>query len=322
MIKIRAQLPHIDGRLFLTDAGLETDLIFNQRVPIREFASHTLLEGSAGRAALARYYRGFLALARRHGVGFVLDTPTWRAQRHWAGALGVSIEEMAAINRQAVEFVAVLRDEFTVGRSPILLNGVIGPSGDAYAPELRISARDAERYHAEQIGWLAQTDVDMISAITFTQSAEAIGVVRAARTRGLPAVVSFTVETDGTLPTGQPLGEAIAEVDAATDRSAAYFMINCAHPDHFRGTLAAVEDIERIRGLRCNASRCSHAELDAAETLDDGDPLELAECYAELAAAMPWMNVFGGCCGTDLRHIAAIADALIDDGQATRRAAS
>lgn len=322
MIKARARLPHIDSRLFLTDAGLETDLIFNQRIALREFASHTLLAGSAGRAALTRYFRGFLALAERHGVGFVLDSPTWRAQRHWAGALGVSIAEMAAINRQAVEFIAVLRDEFTAGRNPILLNGVIGPRGDAYAPEARISAAAAERYHAEQIGWLARTDVDMISAITFTQSAEAIGVVRAAATAGLPAVVSFTVETDGTLPTGQPLGEAIAEVDAATDRSAAYFMINCAHPDHFRSALSVVEDIGRIRGIRCNASRCSHAELDAAETLDDGDPLELAESYAELARAMPWMNVFGGCCGTDLRHVAAIADTLFGDGWVRRRAAS
>lgn len=185
-----------------------------------------------------------------------------------------------------------------------------------------MSAADAERYHAEQIGWLARTDADMISAITFAQSAEAIGVVRAARTAGLPVVVSFTVETDGTLPTGQPLGEAIAEVDAATDRSAAYFMINCAHPDHFRGALSVVEDIERIRGLRCNASRCSHTELDAAETLDDGDPLELADSYADLARAMPWMNVFGGCCGTDLRHVASIADALTGNVRTSRRAAS
>ncbi len=322
MMTMRAQLPQSNRRLFLTDAGLETDLIFNQRIPLREFAAHTLLTGSAGRAALTRYYRGFLELARRYGTGFVLDSPTWRAQRHWADALGATIEEMAAINREAVEFVAVLRDEFSAGRNPILLNGVIGPRGDAYAPDARISAADAERYHAEQIGWLAQTDVDMISAMTFAQSAEAIGVVRAARTVGLPAVVSFTVETDGALPSGQPLGEAIAEVDAATDRSAAYFMINCAHPDHFRSALSVVEEIERIRGLRCNASRCSHAELDAAETLDDGDPLELAECYAELAGAMPWMNVFGGCCGTDLRHVAAIADALSGQGNADRRVAS
>ncbi len=322
MIKIRAQLPHIDGRLFLTDAGLETDLIFNQRVHIPEFASHTLLASSAGRAALTRYYRGFLALAERHRVGFILDSPTWRAQRHWANALGVSIAEMAAINRYAVDFVADLRDEFTAGRSTILLNGVIGPRGDAYAPEALVSADEAEDYHAEQIGWLARTDVDMVSAMTFTQSSEAIGVVRAARIAGLPVVISFTVETDGLLPTGQPLGDAIAEVDAATDGSAAYFMINCAHPEHFRDALDAVEHIGRIRGLRCNASRCSHAELDAAETLDDGDPIELAEGYSELLAAMPWMNVFGGCCGTDLRHVSAIASALIRDGQAARKAAS
>ena len=150
----------------------------------------------------------------------------------------------------------------------------------------------------------------MATALTFTQSDEATGVVRAARSAGLPVVVSFTVETDGSLPTGQPLDEAIAAVDDATDNGAAYFMINCAHPDHFMHVLGDGDWAHRVRGIRCNASRKSHAELDESETLDHGNPEELGGQYKAIRAKMPWLNVFGGCCGSDLRHVTEIASAL------------
>ncbi len=312
----RTQLPQTEGGLFLTDAGLETDLIFNHGIEIREFAAHTLLESPEGRFVLAQYFRGFLTLADRHNAGFVFDSPTWKAHSHWSEALGASEAELAEVNRAAINFIADLRDEFAANRRPIVLNAVIGPCGDAYAPEKMISADAAARHHAQQIGWLAETEVDMVSALTFTQSSEAIGIVRAANDAGLPIAVSFTVETDGRLPTGQPIGEAIAEVDAATGQGAEYFMINCAHPEHFRNALHDEQWLRRIRGFRCNASRCSHAELDEAETLDAGDPAELSQQYRELATAMPWVNVFGGCCGSDLRHVTAIADSVISNSAA------
>jgi homocysteine S-methyltransferase len=173
-----------------------------------------------------------------------------------------------------------------------------------------VAAREAERYHTRQIEWLAETEVDMVTAMTFPQSSEAIGVVRAARAAGLPAAISFTVETDGNLPTGQPLGEAICSVDDATNGAAAYFMVNCAHPDHFFHVLNGADWARRIRGLRCNASRLSHAELDACEVLDDGDPVELAGQYRQIHERMPWLNIFGGCCGSDLRHVTEIARSL------------
>jgi homocysteine S-methyltransferase len=205
-----------------------------------------------------------------------------------------------------------LRDEFSSNAKPIVLNGIVGPSGDSYAPEAEVAAHDAEDYHARQIGWLAKTEVDMVTATTFTQSDEAIGFVRAARAAGLPVVISFTVETDGKLPTGQALAEAIEAVDDATGSAAAYFMVNCAHPDHFFHVLEGSDWTRRIRGVRCNASRLSHAELDVCETLDDGDPVELGGQYVELRRRMPWLNIFGGCCGSDLRHITEIARALSD----------
>lgn len=306
----RNALPQLGGDLFLTDAGLETDLIFNKGIEIREFAAHTLLPDPTGREALADYLRGFLALARDHNAGFILDSPTWKAHPHWASDLGETEAELREINREAIAFIAGLRAEFSSNTKPIVLNAVIGPCGDAYAPEQAVAAREAEAYHAQQIGWLAETGVDMVSALTFTQSDEAIGLVRAAQSAGVPAVVSFTVETDGALPTGQPLGEAIRAVDAATGNGPAYYMVNCAHPDHFGEQLGEGGWARRIRGIRCNASRMSHAELDCCETLDDGDPAELANQYRELRARMPWLNVFGGCCGSDLRHVTQIATAI------------
>ncbi len=256
------------------------------------------------------YFRGFLTLAAEMGAGFVLDSQTWKAHPHWADDLQASESELAEANRDAIRFIAGLRSEFSDNAAPIVLNGLIGPHGDAYAPDVAIAAAEAEEYHASQIGWLANTEVDMVTAMTFTQSDEAVGVVRAAGSVGLPIVVSFTVETDGSLPTGESLGHAIDAVDAATNGSAAYFMVNCAHPDHFADVIVDAAWAHRIRGVRCNASRMSHAELDEAEVLDDGDVHELAAGYHSLVDAMPWLNVFGGCCGSDLRHVTEIAHML------------
>lgn len=215
MSRYRTALPQMGNGLFLTDAGLETDLIFNHDVPIREFAAHTLLETAEGRAALSAYFNGFLELAQAKGAGFILDAVTWKAHRHWADDLGSTVEELKVANEQAVAFVADLRDR--AGNSqPVVLGALVGPRGDAYRPERRIEAQEAEDYFAEQLGWLAATEVDMVSGLTFNQSSEAVGFVRAARAVGLPAVVSFTVETDGALPDGQALSDAIRKVDDQT----------------------------------------------------------------------------------------------------------
>lgn len=310
MARYRNRLPQFSGDLFLTDAGLETDIIFNRGVDIPEFAAHGLLANPEGRETLADYLRGFLSLAGRTGTGFILDSQTWKAHMHWAKDLGASEEDLRAANHDAVAFIAGLREEFSANTKPIVLNGLVGPRGDAYAPEEAIAVQEAEEYHAKQIGWFAETEVDMVSALTFTQADEAIGIIRAAKSAGLPIVVSFTVETDGKLPTGQPLSSAVDAVDAATDGAAAYFMVNCAHPDHFFHLLGDEGWARRIRGIRCNASRMSHAELDQCEVLDDGNPEELGDQYRAISEKMPWLNVFGGCCGSDLRHVTRIAQAL------------
>lgn len=316
MPRYRHALPQLSGALFLTDAGLETDLIFNHGIEIRAFAAHTLLPDPAGRTALERYFHEFIDLAQTMDAGFILDSTTWKAHRHWAQALGATIEELEAANRESLAFAADLRDRYGGAGRPIVLNAVVGPRGDAYRPEARISAQAAEAYFAEQLGWLAQTEADMATALTFNQASEAAGFARGARAAGLPAVISFTVETDGRLPTGQTLAAAVAEVDAASDGYPAYYMVNCAHPDHFGPALEDAAWARRIRGVRANASRRSHAELDEAPEIDAGDPAELALQYRALAERLPWLNVFGACCGADLRHVAAIARGLPAHGDA------
>ena len=308
MTRFRNALPQLSGDLFLTDAGLETDLIFNHGIEIREFAAHTLLPDPTGRAAIERYFEGFLGLARETNAGFILDTVTWKAHRHWASALGETPEELRAANHDSVALAAVLRDR-AKNPQPVVLNAVIGPRGDAYRPERKIGADEAEHYYAEQLEWLAETDADMVTGLTFNQASEATGLVRAARTAGMPVAISFTTETDGRLPDGQPLRDAIEQVDSETNDETSYYMVNCAHPDHFADALAGGW-AQRIRGIRANASRLSHAQLDEATEIDTGDPHELGALYADLARRLPWLNVFGACCGGDLRHVAEIVRVL------------
>ena len=301
----RNALPQLDGSLYLTDAGLETDLMFNHGIELRGFASHTALSDPAAMAKVTRYFEGFLALAEELGAGFILDTLTWRTHPHFADEIGDTPAQLKAATERAVAYAAELRGRAGNTR-PIVLNAVTGPRGDAYRAEAAVAADEAERYYTQQIGWIAGSDIDMYTALTFTQASEATGLVRAARAQRLPVVVSFTVETDGRLPDGQPLREAVEQVDSDTGGEVAYFMVNCAHPDHFAGALEG-DWARRIRGVRANASRCSHAELDEAPELDIGDPEEFGRLHAALLRRLPWLNVFGGCCGSDLRHVTSIA---------------
>jgi S-methylmethionine-dependent homocysteine/selenocysteine methylase len=286
------------------DAGLETALIFHEGFELPEFASFVLLDDPKGREALGRWFDGFVALARAGGTGFVLDTATWRANMGWAAALGLDEAGIAKVNAEAVAFAKAWRDRHETAALPILINGVVGPSGDGYRVEVSRAADEAERIHNPQVRALAAAGADMVTAVTMTHVEEAIGVARAAQAAGLPHVLSFTVETDGNLPSGQDLQEALAEVEAATGGSALFYMVNCAHPSHFAHRLEGPMR-DRIGGLRANASRLSHAELDAATALDDGNPAEFGADCAALAALLPGLRIIGGCCGSDHRHVAA-----------------
>jgi S-methylmethionine-dependent homocysteine/selenocysteine methylase len=307
----RQALPQLDGGLFITDGGIETSLIFNDGFDLPDFAAFHLLRSEKGERALREYFRAYAAIAARHGAGMILESPTWRASVDWGLRLGYAPRDIEAVNRRAIALLERLRDELAAQGTVAVISGCVGPRGDGYRPQRAMSVEEAQRYHRPQVETFAQTRADMVSAITMNYVQEAVGIARAAREAGMPVAISFTVETDGRLPTGQPLRDAIEQVDAATWSYPSYYMLNCAHPDHFERVLERREPwTARIRGLRANASRKSHAELNEAAELDIGDPAELAARYAALRdRLLPGLNVMGGCCGTDHRHVERIAAA-------------
>jgi S-methylmethionine-dependent homocysteine/selenocysteine methylase len=313
MARYRNSLPQLGGDFFLTDGGLETTLIFLEAQELPDFAAFHLLTTAEGQAALTKYFRTYADLAKRFNIGLVLETATWRANADWGARLGYSSDALAEANRHAVRMLEDIRVEYETSGRPIIISGCLGPRGDGYIPDSAMSEKDAEDYHRAQIETFAGTAADVVTAITMNYVEEAVGLARAAQHARMPVVISFTVETDGRLPTGQSLGDAIAHVDDATSGYPAYYMINCAHPSHFEHVLRGDQPwLERIRGLRANASRMSHAELNDAPELDAGIPFELGVAYAALRREqLPRLNVMGGCCGTDHRHIEQIVLACL-----------
>ena len=296
------------ANVMLTDSGLETWLVFHRRFDLPYFASFPLLDDPAGREALTHYFRDHLRVAKATGAGIVLETPTWRANTDWGTKLGYDAEALDRVNRESVQFLRSLADEFE--DVDVIVSGCLGPRGDGYSPDELITPEVAEAYHRTQIDSFVAAGADRVTIFTATHVGEAVGVVRAATAAGIPVIVCFTLETDGRLPSGMPLSDAIEEVDSATGGAALHFGINCAHPDHFAPTLMSDSPaINRIEMIRANASRASHAELDQAEELDDGNPEELAAQYALLLREHQQLSGLGGCCGTDVRHIDAIARA-------------
>ncbi|MBR0820988.1 homocysteine S-methyltransferase family protein [Bradyrhizobium liaoningense] len=311
MAKYRENLPQRRGGIFLTDGGMETTLIFHKGLELPHFAAFVLLDRAEGREHLKQYYETYLAIARQHGLGFVLDSPTWRANPDWGAKLGYDADGLKAINMHSIHFLEELRSAWEISGQSCVINGAIGPRGDGYKAG-NMDAAEAETYHAAQIAAFAEADADMVTAFTMNSINEAIGVVRAAKGQAIPVAISFTVETDGRLVRGETLRDAIEAVDGATDSACEYFLINCAHPAHFENALGVGEAwVERIHGVRANASIKSHAELDESETLDSGDPADLGRRYQSLRRALPRMRILGGCCGTDHRHVAAICDACM-----------
>jgi S-methylmethionine-dependent homocysteine/selenocysteine methylase len=311
MPKYRHDLPQLKGGLFLSDGGLETTLIFHDGMDLPYFASFPLVATEKGRAQLDRYFAPYLETARQAGLGFILGTATWRANRDWGEKLGYTPSQLDTINHQAVEALVALRARHE-DAGPFVIEGAIGPRGDGYRAELRMTPAEAQAYHGPQVRSFAQSDADMVAAFTLNYVDEAIGIVRAAKAADMPVAISFTVETDGRLPSGETLREAVERVDRETHAYPVYFMINCAHPQHFDSALKEGAWLDRIRGIRANASTKSHAELDASTEIDIGDIDDLARRHGELRNTLRRLAVIGGCCGTDHRHIAAIAHVCLE----------
>jgi len=310
MTKYRHKLPQLDGGLFLTDSGMETFLCFQQGIDLPEFAAFPLLDTEEGRGHIRAYMERHIQIAVDAGLGFIMETPTWRANRDWGAKLGYGRDDLARVNRVAIDFLSGLRDVHETAESPMVISGNIGPRGDGYNPAELMAPADAQAYHADQVETFAAAGADIVTTLTMTHAGEAAGIARAAQDAGIPSVISFTTETDGRLPTGQTIGDAIEEVDALTGDGPAYYMVNCAHPTHFEDALRADAPwIGRLRGLRANASTKSHAELDESTELDEGNPMELGAQYRAILDRLPHLTVVGGCCGTDHRHVEQICTA-------------
>lgn len=297
--KYRHALPQMSNQRMLTDDGVETPLIFHDRLELPLFSAFALLRTEVGRRALWRYYESYIQIAREQNAGLVLDSATWRASEAWGDQLDYDAAELAEANRSAVAMLFDLREHFE-GPAPFVISGNIGPIGDGYAASAVRTLSEAEAFHATQVATFAATGVDMISAVTMTHAGEAICIARACARHRMPLALSFASDTDGRLPNGQPLGDAIRAVDADSSGGPSYYMLNCAHPDQLRAILEGGGDwTHRIRGLCANASRKSHAELDEADKRDRGDSVELARDYAQLLQLLPNLRVFGGRSETD-----------------------
>ena len=304
----RRELPQIGDKVFLTDGGLETTLVYHEDWELPEFAAFVLLDCASGVATLKSYYEQYIELALRYRSGLILESPTWRASPRWGTQLGYTATDLLDVNTRAIQQLAQLRDEHATADTPMVISGCLGPQGDGYAPANELSIEEAMEYHSFQAQAFANTEADMLCAVTFTYVEEAIGAAMAAKAVNMPIAISFTVETDGALPSGCSIEYAIAAVDNATEGSPAYYMINCAHPTHFRKQLSTGDEwTRRIAGVRANASCKSHAELDSSTELDSGDPRDFGAQYLALRGLLPHLNIMGGCCGTDHRHLEAIA---------------
>ena len=308
MSKYRKSLPQLADRVFLTDGGLETTLIFQDGLDLPYFASFPLIDTEDGRRQLESYYGGYVDIALKARTGFMLDTATWRANPDWGAKLGYTGPRLDAVNRGSVEHLIQLRDRYEAPETPMVVSGAIGPRGDGYVASAIMTADEARAYHLPQIRSFVAAGADMATAFTLNYVEEAIGVALAAKSEDLPVALSFTLETDGLLPDGTRLRDAILDVDGATNAYPAYYMINCAHPTHFAHVLQTDEPwVKRIRGIRGNASTRSHAELDSAPDLDSGDPVDFGRRYSGLRGRQAQLTILGGCCGTDCRHVEQIS---------------
>ncbi|MGF9566636.1 homocysteine S-methyltransferase family protein [Neorhizobium sp. BT27B] len=303
-------LPQLEGRLMATGGGFETWLQYVDGFTLRHFCGFELLEDRRGAACLEQYQRKLVEAAVSQGFGVINEGLHYRASRDWGTLIGYSPQALEEINIRGIEFYRAIAREYHSAETPMIVGGAIGPRGDAYQTGAMIDAASAEDYHSEQILTLKRAGADMITAMTFSSVEEAIGISRAAVSAGLPIVISFFVKRGGLLSNGETLQQAIEMVDAATDAAPAYYMINCTHPTEFEPALTVGTWAKRLGGFMPNAVAMETLELCKLGHLEDGDPEELGHQMGALAERYPHINVWGGCCGTDARHIGRIAHSV------------
>ncbi|MDX2274422.1 MAG: homocysteine S-methyltransferase family protein [Hyphomonadaceae bacterium] len=294
--------------IYLTEGGQETELMYKFGFELPEFAMYPLLDNAEALAAMRGMYQRVLETAAKHQVGVLLGGLDYRASPDWASKLGYSREGLADAQFRCIGFLREAAEPFEGQIPDIKIVGCVGPRGDAYSLNRTITAEEAEDYHAVQIETLKRAGVDLISAMTFNNIEEAVGVARAAAKANMPLTVSFTLDSTHRLKSGPSLKQAIEQTDArAGDARPAFYGVNCSHPVEFEPALEPGDWIKRVRSLRPNASAKEKVELCKIGHLEDGDPVEFGEQMGDLARRYPHIDVWGGCCGTWERHLDHIA---------------
>ncbi|MGR3290894.1 MAG: homocysteine S-methyltransferase family protein [Paracoccaceae bacterium] len=299
-------LPVPDGPTYLTTAGCETYMEYKKGFKFRHFCMFELLDNPAATDALRMYYRDILQVAQTYRKGTILCDIHYRASSDWGALVGYDPDQLDEISLRIMEFYQQLVDEHASADTPVLISNCIGPRGDAYQTNPKLTEQSAQDYHSAQINLLAGAGADLVTGLTLNSVPEAIGITRAAQQAGVPVVIAFTLDRTARLKTGPTLKQAIEQVDAATGSGPAYYMLNCIHPDDFEPALEPGDWIRRLNGIRPNASAMGKGILCKLDHLEQGDPVELGQQMGDLARRFPHISVWGGCCGTDAVHIGEI----------------
>lgn len=296
-----------NGRFYLSEGGTETELMYKYGFELPQFALYPLLNNHDATSTMRGMFRSYLDVVARNEMNALMGGLDYRASPDWGKLLGYSPAGLAEANHQSIDFLRELAAEYVSDINEILIQGLIGPRGDAYERNTKITVNEAEDYHSVQLNTLKDANVDLALAITFNNVPESIGVARAAVKLGVPLAISLTLDTHSRLNSGPSLEEAITRIDAETGQSPEFYLINCSHPLEYEPAITPGNWINRIRGVRPNASKMDKISLCKIGHLEDGDPEELGNLCGGLARRYPHMDIWGGCCGTWDTHIHEIA---------------
>jgi S-methylmethionine-dependent homocysteine/selenocysteine methylase len=306
--------PQKDGRIYLSEGGTETEISYKYGFELPEFAMFPLLDNPEAVSQMQGMYRKYLDVVAKHGMCALIGGLDYRASPDWGKLLGYSPQGLAEANHKSIDFLREVASEYASDIPEILIQGLIGPRGDAYERNISISENEAEDYHSIQLTTLKEANVDLALAITFNNVSESIGVARAAKKIGVPLAISLSLDSTSKLNSGPSLAEAITTIDAETDLAPEFYLINCSHPLEYEPAIESGDWINRVRGVRPNASKMEKIELCQIGHLEDGDPVELGAQCGDLARRYPHMDIWGGCCGTWDTHLDQIAKNILAIG--------
>lgn len=309
---VQSPLPPMgSGEIFLTEGGSETEIMYRHGFELPEFAMFPLLDNPKAVSAMHGIFSKQLDVAAEFGLSFLLSGLDYRASPDWGAKLGYSPTALAEANTAAIDFLRDVAKGYEGQVPRLLFGGILGPRGDAYGLNREITADVAEEYHAVQLETLKLAGVDFACAMTFNNIPESVGAARAAAKIGVPLSVSLTLDSTHRLKSGPSLADAITEIDAQTGNDAPdFYLLNCSHPLEYEPALETEDWINRLRGVRPNASKMEKIALCKLGHIEEGNPVELGSQLRSLSERYPHMDIFGGCCGTGHSHLREIAKAL------------